>query len=110
MASSYAEAMERALADARALVRHLEGLGEAAHATPAAVDHAAGLADAIERTVYQAIQEAYPDRTAKAPADQALEGIDGFRAAARGNDVDLMRAAAHEVLDHLTRAQELSAP
>ncbi|HOJ20646.1 MAG TPA: hypothetical protein PLY56_03870 [Armatimonadota bacterium] len=110
MAGSYVEAIARAAQDAQSLVRFLDGLDEHAPATPAAIGHAAQLADAVERVVYQALQEAYPDWSAKAAADQALESIDAFRAAAQGNDVRLMRAAARGALDHLNRARELEEP
>ena len=53
---------------------------------------------------------AYPDWSAKAAADQALESIDAFRAAAQGNDVRLMRAAARGALDHLNRARSQTSP
>lgn len=110
MAGSYVEAIARAAQDAQSLVRFLDGLDEHAPAPPAAIGHAAQLVDAVERVVYQALQEAYPDWSAKAAADQALESIDAFRAAAQGNDVRLMRAAARGALDHLNRARELDEP
>ncbi|NLC57546.1 MAG: hypothetical protein GX774_11970 [Armatimonadetes bacterium] len=108
MANAYEDAMEQALGDANALVRHLEGLSGRAHATRAAIDHARRLAEAIEQAVYTAVRS-FPQSGANAAAYQALEGVSSLRAAADGNDLALMEAAAHQIQDHLSRARDLAA-
>ncbi len=103
--ADYREALGDAAVNANALVRHLESLGDAEHASRADVDRARALADEIERVLCDAVRTV-PQSAANAAAYQALEAVDSLGAAADGNDVALMGAAAYEIRDHLRRACE----
>lgn len=109
MADTCGEALAAALGHARALVQLLDGLDGAALAPGAAADDARALADAIERTVTDAARSGTPPG-ASTSIYQALEAVDSLRMAAAGNDLNLMRAAAHGIEDHLAQACNLAAP
>ncbi len=109
MAEDYHEVLMGAVGEATILVHHLEDQGDADSLSRAALDRARSLAERVEEVLSGAMGE-YSDPAANAAARQALEAVDGFRAAAAGGDLGMMRSAAHGILDHVTRARDSVAP